>query len=157
MMHMLNKLKFNSNFTPNKIDNLNNINGYIRGYGMDIVDVKDFSEILNHANSKYLDQYFTLLELKKISIHDANRLERLAGRFALKEAVMKALGVGWGNGVTFTDVEVLNKSTGEPFIQLKGKLAEIEKSKKITSWFVTVSHISTIAIASAIAIGGSDK
>ncbi len=154
---MLDKLKPNPSVTPDIIDNLNNINGYIRGYGIDIVDVKGFAEVLNLAHSKCLDQYFTLLELKKISNHDANRLERLAGRFALKEAVMKALGVGWGNGVTFTDVEVLNKSSGEPFIQLKGKLVEIEKSKKITSWFVTVSHISIIAIASAIAIGGADK
>jgi holo-[acyl-carrier protein] synthase len=70
----------------------------------------------------------------------------------VKEAVMKALGVGWGNGIAFTDVEVITIESGAPTVKLKRKLATLEQERGIAGWFVSVSHTSAIAVASVIAI-----
>ena len=124
---------------------------YILGYGIDIVNIQDFSKLLNLVKSQHLNCYFTLGEIAAAG-NGVNYIKKLAGRFALKEAVMKALGIGWGNGVSFTDIEIFNKTTGEPYILLKRELAKLEKQKNITEWFVTTSHTSSVAIASAIAV-----
>ncbi len=65
---------------------------------------------------------------------------------------MKALGMGWGNGVAFTDVEVITLDTGAPTVLLRRKLAAQERERAIVGWLVSVSHTSTVAVASVIAI-----
>lgn len=80
------------------------------------------------------------------------QIQRLAGRFAVKEAVMKALGAGWGNGIAFTDVEVVTLESGAPTVVLKRKLSELALERTVAGWLVSVSHTSTVAVASVIAI-----
>ena len=65
---------------------------------------------------------------------------------------MKALGMGWGNGIAFTDVEVITLDTGAPTVLLRRKLAFLEQERAIVGWHVSVSHTSSVAVASVIAI-----
>jgi holo-[acyl-carrier-protein] synthase len=81
------------------------------------------------------------------------QIQRLAGRFAVKEAVMKALGTGWGNGIAFTDVEIVTLESGAPTVVLKRKVSELAQAQTLSRWLVSVSHTSTVAVASVIAIG----
>src|SRR5574340_157464 len=125
--------------------------GMVAGHGLDIVDIVDFSRLFSDPAVNYLDRYFTDDELSAAG-GGVTRIQKLAGRFAVKEAVMKAFGVGWGNGVAFTDVEVITLESGAPTVILKRKLAALEQERAIVGWFVSVSHTNSIAVASVIAI-----
>lgn len=125
--------------------------GLVAGHGLDVVDIGDFSRLLSEPASSYLDRHFTNEELAAAG-GGTNQVQRLAGRFAVKEAVMKALGMGWGNGVSFTDVEVVTLETGAPTVLLRRKLAALEQERAIVRWLVSVSHTSSVAVASVIAI-----
>ena len=126
--------------------------GMVVGHGLDVVDVVDFSRLLCEPARSFLDRHFTVDELAAAG-NGVVQVQRLAGRFAVKEAVLKALGVGWGNGVAFTDVEVITLETGAPTIMLKRKLAAIEQERGIIGWLVSVSHSGAVAVASVIAVG----
>jgi holo-[acyl-carrier protein] synthase len=85
------------------------------------------------------------------------RIQRLAGKFAVKEAIMKALGTGWGNGVSFTDIEVITLMSGEPTVRLHRKLALLEKTKAISEWLVSITHTDYLAMASVIGINNTNQ
>lgn len=125
--------------------------GMVAGHGLDIVDIVDFSRLFSEPAVNYLDRYFTDDE-RSAAGGGVTRIQKLAGRFAVKEAVMKALGVGWGSGVAFTDVEVITLESGAPTVVLKRNLAALEQERAIVGWLVSVSHTSAIAVASVIAI-----
>lgn len=124
--------------------------GIVVGHGLDVVEIGDFSRLFCEPTVDFLDRHFTDDELTAAG-GGVTRIQKLAGRFAVKEAVMKALGVGWGNGIAFTDVEVITLESGAPTVVLKRKLASLEKERRIVGWFVSVSHTSAIAVASVIA------
>jgi len=81
-------------------------------------------------------------------------LEHLAGRFAAKEAVLKVLGTGWTAGISWRDVEVRNERSGRPVVRLDGRCLQLSEEQGITEILISISHIETHAIASAIALGG---
>lgn len=120
-------------------------------HGVDVVDMLDFVRLVNEQAGHFLDRYFTSGELATAE-GGGNRAERLASRFAIKEAVLKALGTGWGDGIAFTDVEVVSQQTGAPAVVLHRRLVVIAKERGIGQWLVSASHTSTIAMASVIAL-----
>lgn len=124
---------------------------YIAGHGVDALDVADCSRLMIVAAGKHLDRYFTAKELADIG-RGARQVERLAGRLAIKEAVLKALRVGWGDGVAFTDVETVSKDSGEPAVVLHRRLSALERDRSIVRWLVSMSHTSSVAVASVIAV-----
>lgn len=126
--------------------------GAVVGFGLDVVDLDDFSRLLVEPASRFLIRHFTKGELDGVG-QGVNRRERLAGRFAAKEAVMKALGVGLGDGVAFGDVEIVVQSSGAPSVLLHRSLSAIAVERRISGWLVTISHTSTVAVAGAIAFG----
>ena len=85
------------------------------------------------------------------SAHD--RAEFLAVRFAAKEAVLKALGTGWSNGIAWTDIEVVAEPTRTPQVRLYGRAAEIANEQSIETWMVSLSRTPTFASATAMAFG----
>lgn len=124
------------------------------GHGVDVVDVVEFGRLLTTSARIFLNRHFTDSEIVDAG-DGANQAEKLAGRFAVKEAVLKALGVGWGDGIAFTDVEVITLATGAPTVLLHRRLAELQKERRIVGWLVSTSHTSVIALASVLAIGES--
>jgi holo-[acyl-carrier protein] synthase len=81
----------------------------------------------------------------------ANPVPSLAARFAAKEAVMKALGVGLG-AFAFADVEVERRPSGEPTLLLFGRAAQLAAERDVRSWLVSLSHTGTTAAAVVIAL-----
>jgi holo-[acyl-carrier protein] synthase len=77
--------------------------------------------------------------------------ERLAARFAAKEAVLKALGTGMSAGIAWTDIEVRMLASGAPTIVLAGGAAAIAAERRISVWHVSLSHAGGLALASVIA------
>jgi len=120
---------------------------------VDVVDIADCSRLMMLAARKHLDRYFTATELVDIG-QGARQVERLAGRLAIKEAVLKALGVGWGDGIAFTDVETVSKDSGEPAVVLHRRLSVLEKERSIGRWLVSMSHTNSVAVASVIGVAG---
>lgn len=121
------------------------------GHGIDVVDIAEFSRLVDGPAKDYLNRYFNDHELSSAGAAEG-RVGKLASRFAIKEAVLKALGTGWGDGVAFTDVEVLTQASGAPSVLLHRDLAATASRLGIRSWLVSASHTSKIVFASAIAL-----
>ena len=127
-------------------------NRLILGHGVDIVDINDFKRLLSEPLKHFINRTFTESEMTSSRVGE-NQIHKLAGRFAVKEAILKTLGVGWGDGVAFTDVEIITLETGAPTVRLHRNLLAIESQRGIVSWLVSTSHTNSIALASVIACG----
>lgn len=125
----------------------------IIGHGIDITEVARIGAMISEHGDRFLERCFTPLE-QAYAGDRKRRDEHLAGRFAAKEAVLKALGTGWQNGIAWTDVEVVLLPSGQPTVKLTGHAARIAGELGVTDWSLSISHIQTHAVASAIATGG---
>jgi holo-[acyl-carrier protein] synthase len=118
------------------------------GVGVDLVDVTRFRRVLERR-ARIGERLFTDAERRYAeAAHDPS--ERLAARFAAKEAVMKVLGVGVGE-VRFRDIEVVKHRTGRPSLRLHGRAAERAGEVGATTWHLSLSHIGTVAEAVVVA------
>jgi holo-[acyl-carrier protein] synthase len=119
------------------------------GIGIDTVEVDRFRRALEKRPG-IADRLFTPAEQAygRVALAPA---ERLAARFAAKEAVMKALGVGLG-AFAFRDVEVVKAPSGAPSLSLTGKAAELAARRGVTSWHVSLTHSGLVAEAVAVAL-----
>lgn len=121
-------------------------------HGIDLVDIPSTARLLADPADQFLTRCFTAQE--QASAGDGTeRTARLSGRFAVKEAVMKALGSGFGDGVGFCDVEIVTLASGGPTIILHGEARRRAQALGIVRWLVSTSHEGDIAIASVIALG----
>jgi len=122
----------------------------IIGTGVDIVDVARIKKLLEKHSPRFEERIFTAGEIlycrskAKPEIH-------FAARFAVKEAVMKCLGTGMDQGITFKDIEVTHKKTGKPVIKMHDRGKEIFTRLKIATIHISISHDKHYAIAQAIA------
>lgn len=121
------------------------------GHGIDIVETSRIRGMVDAHGAHFLDRCFTKAEQAYCDRSAKRRFEHLAGRFAAKEAVLKALGTGWRGGIAWTDIEVVPATGGQPKIKLTGESQRIAIEHGITRWHISISHIETHATASAIA------
>ena len=129
----------------------------IVGHGIDLVETARMSRLVAEHGQRFLDRCFTPLEQEYCARSAKRQVEHLAGRFAAKEAVLKALGTGWRGGIAWTDIEVRSEPNGQPRIVLTGQCVRIAAELGITSWHLSISHIETHAVASAIAAGSAPR
>lgn len=122
----------------------------ILGHGIDIVETDRIRRMFDEHGQRFLDRCFTPAEQAYCEKNPKRKFEHLAGRFAAKEAVLKVLGTGWRGGIAWTDIEILNESSGQPRVTLTGESAQIARQRGICRWHVSISHIETHATASAI-------
>jgi holo-[acyl-carrier protein] synthase len=104
---------------------------------------------------KFLKRTFTDCEIEYCISKPMNTAQRLAVRFAVKEAVSKALKVGinklgWDKGINWKDVEVVRNHNGDVSVMLRGKALIIQEQLGITKWELSVSHSRTDATATVI-------
>jgi len=127
--------------------------GNIVAHGVDLVDLEAFSRLIRLLQGTMLwNRYYTPAEWEEAG--SGRHIEKLGSRFAIKEAILKALGTGWGGGIAFTDIEVVTLPTGAPSASLHRKPLAISASIGITKWLVCASHTRTLAMASVIALRG---
>jgi len=126
----------------------------IIAHGIDLVDFGRIEQMLEKHPQRFLDRVFTPTEQADAE-RVKNRIEKLAGRFAAKEAVMKLIGSGWRDGVAWTDIEVVNNPLGQPIVTITGKVKELADEKGIEQITLSITHTANFALASAVALQGS--
>ena len=123
----------------------------IIAHGIDLVDVSSTTRLLTDPTDQFLMRCFTAHEQLSAG-NGVDRSLRLSSRFAIKEAVMKALGTGFGEGVGFLDIETITLASGAPSIVLHGEARRRAELLGINSWLVSTSHEASMAIASVIGL-----
>ncbi len=116
--------------------------------GIDLIEISRIEEVLARHGKRYLERIYTAAELDQIG-QDA---ESLAGRFAVKEAVAKALGCGIGE-VGWKEIEVLGDEQNAPNLTLYGAAAQKANELGLQTWSVSISHSLSHAVAVAVGIG----
>lgn len=122
------------------------------GHGIDLVDVAEIRRWIEDSRAPLISRCFVQSEIDEIG-HSFDRIERLAGRFAAKEAVLKALGTGFGAGVAFTDVMIHRTQGAAPEVRLSGGAAKAAAALGVTAWRLSISHAGGMAMASVLALG----
>jgi len=120
----------------------------IRGIGVDAVDIERFRTSLTRTPTMR-ERLFTAEELSYVA-PKADPVRSLAARFAAREAVMKAMGLGLG-AFGFQEVWVARAATGEPLLRVTGRAAELAADRGITSWHLSLTHTDLVAIAYVVA------
>lgn len=119
----------------------------MRGIGVDIIEIERIRKTLENTHGAFLDKYFTPSE-KDYCLTHKDPSPQVAGRFAAKEAIAKALGCGFGEELGFNDIEIINDEKGKPVVKLSSGAEERFDYPKIQ---VSISHCKTHAVAFAIA------
>lgn len=123
---------------------------HLLGIGIDLVDVDRFRLAMERRGERLLDRLFSHAERTYAFAHRVPA-PRLAARFAAKEAVMKALGVGLWK-FALRDVEVIRARSGQPLIALHAKAAALAAQRGVSTWHLTLTHTDTSAMAVAVAL-----
>lgn len=121
----------------------------IAGIGVDIVDIARIQALLDRYGERFLRRVYTEAE-SAYAMDGANRAERLAGRFAVKEAVMKALGTGKSQGILWRDVETVRGRFGKPEVRLHGQAVKWVKVRGWGAAHVSITHDGGKAVAFVI-------
>jgi holo-[acyl-carrier protein] synthase len=121
--------------------------------GVDMVEVKRIKKALEdqRIGRRFRDRVFTAEEIRYCERKTRGKYESYAGRFAAKEAVMKALGRGWGSRVRWVDIEVARARSGKPDIVLHQRTAELAAELGIRRWALSISHTAEHGLAYVIA------
>jgi holo-[acyl-carrier protein] synthase len=123
----------------------------ILGIGLDATDIPRIADVLERYGDRFLRRVFTAGEIAYCTKR-RNPAPHLAGRFAAKEAAMKALGTGHSRGVLWKDIEVI-RSGGPPRLQLHGGAALRAEGMQVRRSLLTLTHSDTLAIAQVMLIG----
>jgi len=113
--------------------------------GIDIIEIERIQEAISECQDSFLSRIFTRAEQKNCNADVAS----LAGRFAAKEAVMKALGTG-ATGVRWLDIEIITDQTGMPSVRLHGSAYDESLKRGIREFSVSISHSDLYAVAVAV-------
>ena len=121
----------------------------IKGVGTDIIEIERIREAIARHGQRFLDRLFTPQE-QTYCLRYKDSTPRFAGRFAAKEAVLKAFGTGLSNEMSWKEIEILNDKQGKPEVQLSVRLQGVLSIDHI---FLSISHCDTYATATAIVVG----
>jgi holo-[acyl-carrier protein] synthase len=121
----------------------------VLGIGTDLAEVDRIRRSIAQYGDRFLDRIYTEGE-RSYALSKANAAERLAARFAAKEAGMKAIGTGWSRGVRWRDFEVVNQRSGRPALHLNGIALEIAKRMGVKRISISLTHTAQLAFAIVI-------
>ena len=121
----------------------------IVGLGIDIAEIDRIEASIRRHGGHFLERIFTPGEIAYCERH-RNKAERYAGRFAAKEAAMKALGTGWGKGVRWVDIEVIRVQGGKPSLKLAGRAQKIASELGVKNISLSITHSGNTAFAQVI-------
>ena len=121
--------------------------------GVDLAEVDRIQAAIEHPRIglRFRNRVFTTSEIAYCEKKQRGKFESYAGRFAAKEAVMKALGRGWGAKVRWLDIEVARARSGKPEIMLHDKTANLAAELGIRRWALSITHTKQHGLAYVIA------
>lgn len=125
---------------------------HVFGIGTDIIECSRIEQMLDKHDDVFRDRVFTPGEIEYCSGRKASS-QHFAGRWAAKEAILKAIGTGWAKGIRWTDIEIQNRAGGQPFVVLSGIAKELCESQGISEVLISISHTKNFATAFATAVG----
>lgn len=121
----------------------------IVGLGLDIAEIDRIEAAIRRHGAPFLERLYTPQEAAYCESHK-NRFERYAGRFAAKEAAMKALGTGWRHGIRWRDIEVVRAPGGKPTLRLEGVAQQFANRLGVKNIVLTITHSGNFALAQVI-------
>jgi holo-[acyl-carrier protein] synthase len=124
----------------------------VAGLGTDLARVARFRRFLDEDKQTLLERLFTAGE-RAYAMAKADPAPYLAARFAAKEAGMKAFGLGWRDGLSWHDFEVVRDPLGRPDLELSGRAAELAAERGIKAVHLSYSHDGDYAVATVILEG----
>ena len=122
----------------------------IVGTGIDIVEIGRIKHSIIKYSDRFKNKVFTQKEIDYCH-SQADPAKHFAARFSVKEAVLKCFGTGITGGISWKDVEVENKKSGQPTLNLYGKGKELFNQLKIKHIHISITHDKSYAVAHAIA------
>ena len=123
----------------------------ILGIGTDIVECPRIGKMIEQYGELFLRRVYTAREVRYCQSRK-HAIEHFAGRWAAKEAILKAMGTGWSRGISWTDVEVRSNEAGQPQVMVGGIAKELARERGIASIMISISHCRTYATAYAMAL-----
>jgi holo-[acyl-carrier protein] synthase len=127
----------------------------ILGLGFDATDIPRVAELFQRYGERFLRRVFTDGEIAYCT-RRRDPVPHLAGRFAAKEAAMKALGTGHSRGVLWKDIEVVRRE-GPPRLQLHGGAARRAERMQVTGSLLTITHSEALAMAQVLLLGDNPR
>ena len=121
----------------------------IHGIGLDMVDIRRMQVNIDRFGARFAGKILSANELRDYSMVE-KPASFLARRFAAKEALAKALGTGFGNGVTLKNISIIHKVDGQPAINCTGKIQEVMSAQGISSSHLTITDEKDYACACVI-------
>jgi holo-[acyl-carrier protein] synthase len=124
----------------------------ILGIGTDIIECPRIGKMIEHHGELFLRRVYTEREIRFCQSRK-HAIEHFAGRWAAKEAILKAIGTGRSHGIAWTNIEVRNATGGRPKVMVCGTAREMACERGIGDILVSISHCRTYATAYAMALG----
>ncbi len=125
----------------------------IFGTGTDMVSISRIERLIDKYGKRFLGKIFTEHELEE-SVNRRDRAQFFAARFAAREAFFKALGTGWGRGISLKEVSVVRSGLGKPDFALSGRASRVLEEQGITGTHLSITHDGDYALAFVIMEGG---
>jgi holo-[acyl-carrier protein] synthase len=126
----------------------------VLGTGIDIVETGRVRDSLEKFGDRFVNRCFLPGEIAYCRSMKFPELH-FAARFAAKEAISKAFGTGIGKELGWRDMEICRRDSGEPFVVMHGKGAELARQRGVSEVFVSLSHCKDYAAAQAVVVGNS--
>ena len=117
----------------------------IKGIGIDIVEIKTIEKSISRSK-RFKERIYTANEIQYCE-QKPFKFQHFAARFAAKEAVMKAMGIGWDKGIQWKQIEVLSEYNGKPIIRVSGKAKDFLGKMKLKNILLSLSHSKDYATA----------
>jgi len=121
------------------------------GIGTDIVECLRIAQMIERHGELFISRVYTEDEIDYCRSR-RQATQHFAGRWAAKEAILKALGTGWRKGISWRDIEVLNNPHGRPIATLRGGAREVLEQLNIGEMMISISHCRSHATAYALAL-----
>jgi holo-[acyl-carrier protein] synthase len=118
----------------------------IKGLGIDSIELDRIARVYRAYPERFLNRVYTPAERDYIDRWN-DPVPRLAGRFAVKEACMKALGTGWSLGVRWRDIEVVREASGKPAVRMHGRAKELLELLHADVIHCSITHSRDQAVA----------
>jgi holo-[acyl-carrier protein] synthase len=123
----------------------------IVGIGIDLIKIQRIKEAIERGGERFLKKVFTTAEIQS-ALEEGDKNAFFAMRFAAKESILKAFGIGW-TGVKGTDVEIVRGKLGEPVVKLSKKLQRMMIRMSAKKVLLSMSYDSEYAVAVAVLVG----
>lgn len=124
----------------------------VLGIGTDIVECLRIAQMIERHGELFINRVYTPVEIRYCSSRK-QATQHFAGRWAAKEAILKALGTGWTRGISWRDIEIHNEPGGKPLVGLRGGARDRVEQLGIHEMLISISHCRSHATAYALALG----